>query len=308
MKQVYDVVEDFISKDIKDGFYWHEDIPDHGGLNDIIEKQAFGIVIRRSLQNNIKNDKLSGNYFYDITMVNNSFLNDVQRFHDQLFTKPSKVTKRNMGFDPAANKPKNIISLILSVFKNDTASALDKILGLQLIHKMRSYGFNNDYMFNPVISFGSLMMPITKENITVDDFTGINILKMKSTHANICHSLEPFIMLKSEIDKIEDGLWDRLKCSIDRMFTIDDYALFLEEALLFLGMISKYEYAPTQEQVEMFDEFGIDHSEPKPNVLPRVETLLSKYNLDCHCHSSTNVWKFKVMPLLINSVFNMKTT
>ena len=302
------MVEDFISKDIEDGFYWHEDRLDHGGLNDIIEKQAFGIVTRRSLQNNIKNDKSSGGLFYDITMVNNSFLNDVQRFHDQLFTKPFKATKRNMGFDPVANKPKNIISLILSVFKNDTASALDKMLGLQLIHKMRSYGFNNDYMFNPVISFGSLMMPIIKENITVDDFTGINILKMKSTHANICHSLEPFIMLKSEIDKIEDGLWDRLKCSIDRMFTIDDYALFLEEALLFLGMISKYEYPPTQEQVEMFDEFGIDHLEPKPNVLPRVETLLSKYNLDCHCHSSTNVWKFKVMPILINSVFNMKTT
>ena len=299
------MVEDFISKDIEDGFYWHEDRLDHGGLNDIIEKQAFGIVTRRSLQNNIKNDKSSGGLFYDITMVNNSFLNDVQRFHDQLFTKPFKATKRNMGFDPVANKPKNIISLILSVFKNDTASALDKILGLQLIHKMRSYGFNNDYMFNPVISFGSLMMPIIKENITVDDFTGINILKMKSTHANICHSLEPFIMLKSEINKIEDGLWDRLKDSIDRMFAADNYKLFLEEALVFLGMIDKYEHIPT---MPVYDEFGIDHSEPKPNVLPRVETLLSKYNLDCHCHSSTNVWKFKVMPILINSVFNMKTT
>ena len=127
MKQVYDVVEDFISKDIEDRFCWYEDRLDHGGLNDIIEKQAFGIVTRRSLQNNIENNKLSGNCFYDITMVNNSFLNDVQRFHDQLFTKPSNVTKRNMGFDPAANKPKDIISLILSVFKNDTASALDKM-------------------------------------------------------------------------------------------------------------------------------------------------------------------------------------
>ena len=157
------------------------------------------------------------------------------------------------------------------------------------------------------MSSGSLLMPIANEHITVDDFIGINLLKMKGTHANICHSLEPFVMLKSEIDKIEDGLWDRLKDSINRMFAIDNYKLFLEEALLFLGMIDKYEHIPTKETYDMFDEFGVNHSEPKPNDLPKIQTLLSKYNLDCHCHSHTNVWKFKVMPILINSVFNMKT-
>ena len=127
---------------------------------------------------------------------------------------------------------------------------------------------------------------------------------MKNTHANICHSLEPFVMLKSEINKIEDGLWDRLKDSIDRMFAADNYKLFLEEALVFLGMIDKYEHIPTK---PVCDEFGINHAEPKIDSLPNVETLLSKYNLDCHCHSHTNIWKFRVMPILINSVFNMKT-
>ena len=307
MRQVYSTVEDFISKSADDNIYWSSRADDIGSLNGIIEKQAFAVVSRRSLQNSIKKDQFSGNVFYDITMINNSFLNDVQRFHDKLFTIPFKATKSNMGHHPIANKPKNIISLILSVFKNETASAIDKVLGLQLIHKIKSYGVNNDYIINPVAYYCGPLLPITKEHIVVDDFTGINLLKMKSTHANICHSLEPFVMLKSEINKIEDGLWDRLKDSIDRMFAADNYKLFLEEALLFLGMIDKYEHIPTKETYDMFDEFGVNHSEPKPNDLPKIQTLLSKYNLDCHCHSHTNVWKFKVMPILINSVFNMKT-
>ena len=49
MRQVYSTVEDFISKSADDNIYWSSRADDIGSLNDIIEKQAFGIVTRRML-------------------------------------------------------------------------------------------------------------------------------------------------------------------------------------------------------------------------------------------------------------------
>ena len=53
MRQVYSTVEDFISKSVDDNTYWSSRADDIGSLNGIIEKQAFAVVSRRSLQNSI---------------------------------------------------------------------------------------------------------------------------------------------------------------------------------------------------------------------------------------------------------------
>lgn len=274
-------------------------------INDLIEHQALMVLIARGLKAQIKTAKAYSRNFCDFVLTNNTFLIQLQKFHDQLFPLTAETSQRSIQgkrvVQPAASK---IISLYMHIFSTKGISNFDRVLGLNLIRQITTCYGRMDYVFNPSDNHDTSPLAVKHIPVKVKDFQGSGILRMKIEQPELCHSLEPFVILKDEINKIESGLWEKLSKVIDRLLACNTHASFFEEALIFLASV-EHHVVPNVIITGEFDEFG-DYPMPKLDEEKPAQTLLTKFRLDCNCQTYVDDWKLQCLPILINNIFNMK--
>ena len=271
-------------------------------LNETIKARVARLIIEQKQNRNVYNDD-SYYSLADHTLNKNDFSTRIKKAYLQFF----RDEKRPLpSIDHFKHRPKTfrqILNLMLVVFLQDKKiSALDRLIALKEAREIISNREKIDNLeFIPTDTNTGLFVKLTGQSVQVEDFEGIKLLEMKKEKAHLCHSIEPFLLLKEQINKLEDGLWDNLRKSINRLFAADSFEAFFSEALVLTGMVEKHLATELIPSENPYEDFLGGHPANKT-----YDNLLYRYRLDCHCHSQVDDWKERVIPQLINQIFLMK--
>lgn len=304
MKPVFDKLEDFCPKALPfrtrpNGTF---------SLNDFLKTRILGIDLKECRDAMLHIQSSDQNKEYDPVLIDNPFLKRIIKLYNKLYV---PVENHGRGFRRSVNfakEPKSMLNVLSAIFDPlVNIVPFDRILALQVIQKM-SYGSGgySNAQYIPFNSYSCYLLPVKSLECEVDDFIGMGLLKMKNSKPNLCHSIEPFILLKEEINKYEDGLWYRLKDLIDNLLKSEDYYDFVNTGLILIGKIEPYTDQASISDPAYNAIFDSDFAPvpPQPNT---KATLMTKFSLDCHCHSHSDDWKDKLLPAIINRIFLMTT-
>ena len=225
--------------------------------------------------------------------------------------------------------------VVLNVISNVMHSDLKFNDKIATLHGVRSLASNYAYSqrkFLPIfLNSDMVTYPwLVDLGITVEQFIpSPQTLKLKVDYPTLYSSLESFNLLKDEINKIEEGLFDTLSKLFDNMFKTTDYTDFIDNAVILYGKVKPYhsctliedhqnreqkyredpdKVAELREDKEKLKTF-LDTT-PKRKIEEEVEkintsTLLLKFKLDCNCHIDTDDWKLIAIPQMFYHVFGM---
>lgn len=306
MKPVFNKFGDFGSKAKQD----HTVFASYS-LNDLLKAMALGIILKEDTRNvlHIQSNNLDGR----ITLMEteDDYLQNIARLFRQIYNENGYSLRYSRG-KTHIQEPKATLNLLSGIFNPKlNVKPIRVITALRLIEKLKigtGIGYSS-YGLLPFSEYTNQVSVVKAFDCVVDDFAGINLLQMKNTHANLCHSIEPFILLKDEINKHADGLWVELKDLIDRMLKSTDHYEFVNLGLVLIGKVEPFIdplMQTSQPEPTLFeDEYSSSLTPVDTNSIYN-QSLMGKFKLDCHCHSGTNDWKELILPMIINQIFKMK--
>lgn len=274
-------------------------------LNTFLRERACTLLVVEKTKHliNINDHQRFG---VELAMCRNSFLDKVYKAYTKLITPKTQEDKAKVLHNHVDRDPKPVINLLAVIFgpSETNPTPLDRLTALNICYSISPrYNVYVGHELYPYRYYSNMIRPLTVTDCRVEDFQGANLLKMKASKSNLCHSLEPFILLKDEINKIEDGLWEKLKNRINRMFEAGTHYDFLTSALLFLGELEPHYSTTLVEKSEddlLLDDFMY------PPVSHVYENLARRFSLDCYCESGCDDWKESILPKLLERIFMMR--
>lgn len=242
----------------------------------------------------------------ELAMCKNSFLDKVYKAYTKLIVPKTEEDGSKSTRNLIDRDPKPVINLLAVIFgpSETNPTPLDRLTALSICYGIAPrYNVYTGHELYPYNCFSNMIRPLTATDCRVEDFQGVDLLRMKVSKSNLCHSLEPFILLKDEINKIEDGLWEKLKNRINRMFEAGTHYDFLTSALLFLGELEPH-YSTTLVDKSENDLLLEDFMDPPVSRV--YDNLARRFSLDCHCETGCDDWKESILPRLLERIFMMR--
>ena len=260
-------------------------------------------------RDNIETSRIQHLNHYILKEVENAFKllievrNSQRRAHDRFYMADRKEASEKVIF--------NVLSNIL----HSDMPFCDKVSTILIITSMLAHmGLYGCRDLFPPFTVGEYKQnsAVIDLGIEVGDFKGASqSLKMKTDYPTIYSTLENFILLKDEINKSEEGLYEELVKVLNNMLSTTDLKDFIDSALIFYGKVSPYHYH-TEFNRQMEEKKQTSELPTQPLARELIEqlnakTMLSVYKLDCHCHSHSDDWKLRILPQIINYAFGMLT-
>ncbi len=315
MIQVFDKLENFIAPNTtedKRANRYGDFAERYFTLNDFVQSKSLSILTKREFAiTSIKEEARSNNTISDFLLSQNVFIRDLNRMFNMTF----KVTSQSKYSNLYTDSIKKVFGLLLHVFNaNGTVSAYEQMFALKtLVYLMQNRNIYQLTNLIPVDDATDLLEPIKASGLTLEDFTGLNLLEKKRTHANLCHSFEPFMLMKEQINKLEDGLFDRISNSINVILNTNTHVDFIKSSLILIGLVEPFLVVKEGRQIHrhgLFEdvdlETTIDNQSTVSQEPDNKVSLMAKYQLDCHCHSQANDWRESIIPLLMNQILQME--
>lgn len=302
LKPLYTKITDFSDALVSDNLHGYPPNNEYN-VNARINDFALTFIIKDSLKDQLKSVVRNGYDMIDCSLIENDAIRKTMNFHNNLFEKQSG--NRRFFMDSSFKNIKNTCSLFYDIFSNPGFSTLDKVKALGAIHHIGSSRTTYDNRLSPFTSYSPAINKIEKIPLSLSSFKGTELLITKQTpYTDLTHALVPLVLLEDKINEIEEGLFNKLESTIDRLFSADTFGSFYKEAMLYLGYIEPYLHESSLAEKELIeDEFG----DPMPkNSQKTNDTLLTKYKLECHCGSDTSIWKVRAIPVIIELTFNMR--
>lgn len=276
-----------------------------GSLNMFLRERVCALLVAEQTECLIElNDHQR--FGMEIAMCKNSFLEQVYKAYTKLMVPTIAFAESKTPAPGPFRNPKAVINLLAVIFgpSECNPTPLDRLTALNICYSLNpSYSVYTGRELYPYNYYSHMIRPITVTDCRVEDFQGVNLLKMKASKSNLCHTIEPFFLLKDEINKIEDGLWEKLKNRINHMFETATHYDFLTSALMFLSELEPHYSDTLLEKIEddhLLEEFM------NPPVVHAYDNLARRFSLDCHCESNCEDWKQSILSKLLERIFMMR--
>ena len=275
-----------------------------GTLNQLIKARICALMVREKTDLYLETkDRLT--IGVETSLAQSTFIDRVYKAYLKLMV-PVTTVGLNSGHHISDHNPRSAINLLTIIFQpcESNPTPLDRLAALTLCYRLNpSFGHYTGRELYPYNFSSNMIKPAKATECRVEDFMGSGLLKMKVDKPSLCHVIEPFILLKNEINKIETGLWEKIRDRINGMFATANHYDFLKATLIFLSEIEPHFSDTLVEQLEedhLLEEFM---SPPKHRS---YDNLARRFKLDCHCETSTVDWKENVIPKVLERIFLMK--
>ena len=302
---------------------YNEKSPKQVNLNTLISR----IALNRNARILVNEFNIAGVYHRDheavdiarIQHLNHYVLKEVENAYKlliQLRNANRRSLNRIMVTGPRHDTSEKVVFNVLSNILHADMSFSDKVSTMLILAGMLSHlGLYNCRDLFPAFTIGEYKQQfIVKDlGLEVNEFKGASqSLHMKTDYPTVYSTLENFILLKDEINKLEAGLYEQLENILNNMLSTTDLKDFVDSALIFYGKVTphhrdtEFNRQVEESQKEMLD--GVDKSPISTHQLNEelnAKTFLSVYKLDCHCHSHSDDWKLRILPQIINYTFGM---
>lgn len=276
-----------------------------GTLNQLIKSRICGLMVKEKANSFLEtNERLTMGV--EMALAQSTFLDRVYKAYLKLMVPTTSAKLAPQPYNHSQTDPKPVINLLTIIFQpcESNPSPLDRLTALILCYGLNPhFGRYTGREFYPYNYSSHMIKPAKVTDCRVEDFTGVNLLKMKVNKPTLCHVVEPFILMKDEINKIEPGLWEKIRDRINEMFATTTHYDFLKTALIFLSEIEPH---ISDKLIEQHEEDHLLEEFLASPVMRCYDNLATRFKLDCHCETSTTDWKESVIPKLLERIFLMK--
>lgn len=265
------------------------------GLNDLIGKVSFAIF-KKDVSTEARYGRQDGGNDA-VKILLNSAVPDITESAYTL------IKQARLGNKHKTVSPATIFNAISNILNTNTAIN-NKVASLvvfeDLLRRENQY-YGTEFLPDFVnCCSGRVYEKFVPINLTVKDFSASEMSMDKKTgYPTIYSALENFTLLKSEIEKIETGLYTKIEDVINKLLASADYNEFVTQALIFYSIVDPF----TNSQLK---DTSIDIEGIQIGLkVPALPTLTSKFKLDCACHTHSDQWKLCTLPTILNTIFLM---
>lgn len=245
-------------------------------------------------------------------------LSEFQPLRDTLILLSSLDHKAKGNRHPSGNahiaQLETEINIFFTIFNNENYSPLEQLITIEAIPKIKrnySHTFDNLSPISPRLNTVAINKSVDLE---VADFEGVKMLEIKNgPWSALSHSISPFLMLRDEIDKLEENLFHKFSIAINRMLKTTSFAEFFKDALIIIGHVKTHLAKPTEtapvidpDSDQSLNGILGDDGFGYPVRHGKDYTMLGKFNLDCHCGGSDQNWKVDALSIIIEAIFQMQ--
>ena len=293
----------------------HNKQPDRLDLNIIIERDAIKTNTRH-----IANElKIWENYHWNRyeaefsrpTQLNHYIVKEITNIYKLLSEAKGERTHFSWGRRNLVNENVVMLNIISNILHSEIMFS-DKISVFLALESLVGHtGFYSTRQLMPdfIGQNGFHSGKLTDLGITVDYFKAASMdLKKKTEYPTIYSTFENFTLLKEEIEKIKEGLYDELEKIFNHLLSTQDYLDFVDTSLILIGKLKPYSveqiYIDAIEEANKANTGDEKAAEKLWKELSK-KSLMQKYSLDCHCHSASDDWKLRILSTIVNNVFNI---
>lgn len=275
-----------------------------GTLNQLIKARACKLMVNEKTDQYLETNEGMA-IGVETALAQSTFIDRVYKAYLKLMV-PTTAAHYSVTPPPTDRDPKAVINLLTIIFQpcESNPTPLDRLAALTLCYQLNPrYSYYSGRDLYPYNFSSGMIKPAKVTDCRVEDFVGVGLLKMKVDKPSLCHVIEPFILLKEEINKIEAGLWEKIRDRINEMFATSNHYDFLKTALIFLSDIEPHY---SDKLVERLEEDELLEDFMTPSINKCYDNLARRFKLDCHCESATFDWKECVIPKILERIFLMK--